>query len=318
MRSVRLLLTAAALAPAVGCTWLKKHTEGTRPSAPAGEVDATRLVQYLNDQARYLQSLEYDDVSVRVTGKDLLVPANLGGSLVAAQPRYFRMVLQPRVVSGTIDIGSNPDQCWLYMKLPSNNPAYVAATHADFQSGKAELPGGVKFDPDWVMQALGMTVLPADGQYTAKAYTRDRVYGDHVFVLSWPGTGPGGQPVRREVVVGTEGYQDGRFQVRKHLIWDERGRKPIASAEVKSSQPVGPGVEYPTRVVLRWEEQRFELDMDLRGKPAAVNKLTSDNQARQAEFAHLFTRPDALYRMNPINLAGGTEPAGTRRGQSRR
>ena len=87
------------------------------------------------------------------------------------------------------------------------------------------------------------------------------------------------------------------------------GRKLMASAEVKATHPVGPGVDYPTRVVLRWEEQRFEMDLDLRARPAQVNKLTSDNAARSGEFAHFFTRPDALYRMNPINLAGGVAPA---------
>ena len=73
---------------------------------------------------------------------------------------------------------------------------------------------------------------------------------------------------------------------------------------------MGVPAQYPTRVVLRWEEQKFEMDLDLRNKPARVNQLTSDNAARQGEFAHLFQRPDSTYRgTNPIDLAGGFGPA---------
>ncbi|MBX9584136.1 MAG: IgGFc-binding protein [Gemmataceae bacterium] len=315
MRSVRLLLLTAALGLAAGCSWLKDTVGRPGPGMPLDPAEPSRLVALVNDQARQLQSLEYENISVRVSGKDMILPANLRGNLAAAQPRYFRLVAQHPVAAVTVDLGSNPEHCWLYAKVPSNDPAYVTATHADFQSGRAELPGGIKFDPDWVMQALGMTTLPPDGQYTAKAYQRDRVYGERVCVLGWPGTGPGGQPVRREVVFAS---RDGRFHVQKHLIWDERGQKLIASADIKSTQPTGTGAEYPTRVVLRWEEQKFEMDLDLRGRPAVVNQLTPDNQARRGEFAHLFTRPDALYQKTPIDLAGGVEPAGARRGQSRR
>jgi hypothetical protein len=299
MRSARLLVCAALLAPAVGCTWLKNHTTGQpRPTGEVPDVQPAQLVDYLNNQAAALQSLEYEDVSVQVSGRGMMT-ANLQGNLAAARPRNFRLVAEPRV-AGKVDLGSNPELCWVYLKFPGDEPFYGYATHADFQSGRAQLPGGIKFDPDWVMQALGMTTLPPDGQYAVKKSQRDRTY-----TLSWPATGPGGQPVRQEVVFDADTATDNRPQVKKHLVWDDRTRKPIASAEVKAAQTV-PGLpaQYPTRVVLRWEEQRFEMDLDLRHRPARVNQLTPDNAARQGEFAHLFRRPDATYRgTQPKDLA---------------
>ncbi|MBX9583361.1 MAG: hypothetical protein K2X87_23920 [Gemmataceae bacterium] len=306
MRSARLLVCAALLAPAVGCTWLKNHTPGQpRPTGEVPEVQASQLVDHLNIQAGRLQSLEYEDAEVQVSGRGMMT-INLQGNLVATQPRYFRMRAQPKLASGAVDLGSNPEQCWVYLKAPGDEPFYGYATHADFQSGKAQLPGGIKFDPDWVMQALGMTTLPPDARYEVKKSQKDRTY-----TLSWPATGPGGQPVRKEVVFDADTATDNRPQVKKHLVWDDRTRKLIASAEVKAAHPTGTGGQYPTRVVLRWEEQRFEMDLDLRQRPARVNQLTSDNAARQGEFARFFARPDSTYRgTSPIDLARYESPPG--------
>ncbi|MBX9626121.1 MAG: hypothetical protein K2X82_20150 [Gemmataceae bacterium] len=317
MRSVRLLLTAALLAPAVGCTWLKNQTGGLRPAAGnLDEVESVRLVNYLNTQAGHLRSLEYDDIRVHVSGRDVPIPANLSGSLVAAQPRNFRMVGKPMVAGGKVDLGSNDDQFWIYVQIMSDPAFYRYATHADFQSGRAPLPGNVPFDPEWVMQALGMTTLPATNDYTVRKDGKD----GGTYTLSWPAAGPGGTRVTKEVVFDAQAATGARPQVRRHLIRDGRN-KVVASAEVKTAQStvvvvkaVQPGgidrvtVQYPTRVVLRWEEQEFEMDLDL--KRAQVNQFTPDNPARRDEFARLFTRPDDLYRnANPIDLAGGFAPA---------
>ena len=43
------------------------------------------------------------------------------------------------------------------------HPEYLpeeVSKHTDFESGKAQLPAGMPFEPDWVMQVVGMTKLP--------------------------------------------------------------------------------------------------------------------------------------------------------------
>lgn len=307
MRSVRLLLTAAALAPAsaAGCTWFKNHVNNggntPRPSGPLAEVAPAKMVDHLTRQSLALQSLEYDDIDVTASGKGMLATAHLRGHLAAAQPRNFRLVGTPKVVEGKVDLGSNPELCWVYLKFPGDPAFFGYASHADFQAGKAQLPGGIKFDPDWVMQALNLTAPPADtGQYSVKKNDRDRTY-----TLSWPAQGPGGLPVRKEVVFDADTDAPGRPWVKKHLVWDARGNRLIASAEVKSAHTV-PGLpaQYPTRVALRWEEQKFEMDLDLRSRPARVNELTATDPARQGEFAHLFQLPEKTYgQTRPIDLA---------------
>ena len=48
------------------------------------------------------------------------------------------------------------------------------------------MPGGIPFEPDWVMQALGMTTLPPNNQYSVK------IDEDAHLRLSRPSTTPNG------------------------------------------------------------------------------------------------------------------------------
>jgi hypothetical protein len=290
-----LILVAVVLAPAVGCKWMDDlrggggdQTRGRerKPLAPLAPEDA---VGYLNDRAARLQSIQYGEMRLRASGKDLLVPATLRGDLAAAQPRNFRLVAQG-TMGGKVDLGSNDQQFWMYLN-DTKQPVYVFCSHRDFETGRPKLPGGVAFEPNWVMQALGMTEFPPGNQYTVTPSERD-----HTYMLSWPATTPAGQAIRKEVVFAGDAADSTRnqSQVKRHVMRDEKTKKVIASAEIKSAktttvtdpqtrQPVA--VQYPTHVVLRWEQQQFEMDLTL--EQAQVNLPMPDEQARR-----LFTRPD--------------------------
>ena len=92
-----------------------------------------------------------------------------------------------------------------------------------------------------------------------------------------------------------------------------RSRKPICSAEIKHAKTVPLGttdprtgapqvVQHPTLMVLRWEEQKFEMELEL--KTGKVNDPLTDEATRR-----LFNRPN-IPGANPINLAGGEVPFG--------
>ena len=186
---------------------------------------------------------------------------------------------------------------------PTARETFVFASHSDFETGKAQLPTDIPFEPDWVMQALGMTTFPRDAKYDpVKVDERART-----FTLSWPATTPNGVSIRKEVVFSADDADSSRElpQVKRHVIKDARGTV-ICTAEVKKAHTVSVGgndpasgrsfvVQYPTHVVLRWEQQRFEMDLDLKG--GRVNPPLSEEQIR----AH-FSRP-TNYPVQPINLA---------------
>ncbi|MFO0805975.1 MAG: hypothetical protein U0791_22955 [Gemmataceae bacterium] len=305
MRSCTLLLIAALLASSTGCKWIEDMKQGAQPrpkqTGAIPEVSADQLVNFLNDRAEKLRTLEYNDTRMRVSGKGIPVPATLDGSLAAAGPRYFRMVSSGRVAAAKLDMGSNPQEFWVYVNAPGDEPMYVFASHSDFESGKARMPGGIPFEPEWVMQALGMVQFPSTNQYAVSVNDRDRSY-----LLSWTAPTPGGGSVRKEIVFDADPATGSRPQVKKHILRTARTNALIATAEIKSAQTERVGVvrgtelpaaiQYPTHIVLKWEDPRFEMDLNL--DKAVVNQSMTDDPSRRGYFA----KPD-IKGAKPIDLA---------------
>ena len=301
MRPLHVFAIAAPLAAAIGCSLFEKNPDsGPRPTTTVAEYPAQRFVSYLNDRANRMTSIS---AKVQLTGHSEGLPFNLNGNLAAAQPRNFRMK-GDGMVGGEVDLGSNIEQFWVYMKAPSQRPMFVYASHQDFETGRARLPDGIAFEPDWVMQALGMHVFPTDVRYNdPRIDQKDRTY-----TLSWSAQTPGGMTVSKEVVFDADDARDGRPQVKKHVIRDAKN-KVICTATVKNAATVslsaspdpripqptaGIPLQYPTHVVLRWEAQHFELDLKL--SDVQVNRGFPEEQTR-----HLFSRPPM--NVEAINLA---------------
>ena len=307
MRTLRLLVIASVFTPVVGCNWMKEWRENGDQNRQRGGLEnkdaftAETAVRYLNSQAALLQSIEYDDVHVRVYEKGFPAPV-VDGNLACAQPRYFRMHVGK--MTSDVDLGSNLDQFWVYMKVPGERPMYVYASHTDYAEGRAKLPGGLPFDPDWVMQSFGMIHFDPAAPYEMAYSERERAY-----TLSWPATAPGGMAVTKQIVFESGTATGTRPRVKKHIVRDPKTKNIITSAEVKSVQTLSitdmegraVAVQYPTRIALRWESQKFEMDM-LLDKARLNQQLVNDPQRRQ-----LFTMPriDIPGEKGPINLAGG-------------
>src|SRR5262249_54075090 len=114
------------------------------------------------------------------------------------------------------------------------------------------------------------------------------------------------------IIFDADDAADPRPQVKKHVIRDAKTGKVLCSAEIKAAKTFQAGaadpqsarvpiVKYPTSVVLRWEEQKFELDLNLDG--GKVNQPFTDEQAHW-----LFNRPD-IRGATPIDLARYQFPA---------
>jgi hypothetical protein len=312
MRDLRLLVAAALFCPAVGCNWMKEWRDqqgpGPRPSGKLPDRSANDFVRFVNWRADQFKSVEYAGARMRVSGKGIPIPVNLDGSLAAAQPKFFRTRCRGKV-AGEIDMGSNPEQFWVYASAPGDEPLFVFASHTDFESGRAKMPGGLPFEPDWVMQALGMTKLPEDVAYDVQPNDRDRTY-----TLGWTARSPSGMTVRKEIVLDADPATGNRSQVKRHVLRDAKN-KLIATAEVRAAEVFHVGqnqtgqalaLQYPTHMVLRWEEPRFELDMLL--ERAAVNTGLAEDPSRRA----LFTIP-TIRGKEPVDLARFEFPTGRAR-----
>lgn len=310
MNHLRLVLAAAVLCPLVGCEWMKSHGIG-KPDNHSGKhkdgalppVAPEQLVAYLNDRADRLQSITHADV--RVTARDRSIPMPpLRGTLVASQPRNFRMV-GDAAMAAKVDLGSNDQQFWVYAKVPTQDPMFVFASHTDFSEGKAKIPGGIPFEPEWVMQAFGMAHFPPTNQYAVlPPDDKGRTY-----TLKWPAVTPSGVSVVKEIVFDADAATGNRPQVKRHVVRDTKA-KPICTAEIKEAKTVQTGtdpqtgqplaVQYPTKMLLRWEEQKFEMELELLN--AKINQPLTPEEARR-----YYNRPN-IPGATPIDLAKYESP----------
>lgn len=317
MNRLRLLLTAAVLCPSVGCEWMKQHGIGKPDNFPGKggrgrelpQVEPDKLVAYLNERADRLQSITNAEVRMVAQDRSGLVPSppvTLTGDLFAVQPRNFKLTGRGGLIDVRMFMGSNDQQFWVYAQMPTVDPMYVYASHSDFEAGKARIPGNVPFEPEWVLQALGMAHLPATNQYApVKLDTNARTY-----TLSWPATTPNGMSVVKEVVFDADPATGTKSQVKKHVVRDTRG-KVLCYAEVKHAKTVQTGdkdkegrplaVQYPTEMVLRWEEpQKFELRLEM--MTAQINQPLSPEETRRH-----FNRPN-VPGATPVDLARFDSP----------
>src|SRR4051794_30634915 len=132
MRAFRWPVVAVVLALAVGCSWIDKwkteNNTGPKPGGKLPDVNPNQLVGFVNERAANLKSLRYDDVRVRCFEKGMPMPM-LDGHLACSQPRNFRMDGSGRAVNATVDLGSNANEFWVFVQVPTEKPVYVFASH---------------------------------------------------------------------------------------------------------------------------------------------------------------------------------------------
>ncbi|AWM35960.1 hypothetical protein GobsT_62980 [Gemmata obscuriglobus] len=308
MNRLHLILAAAVLCPSVGCEWMKQNGIGKPDNFPGKygrdrelpPVAPEKLVAYLNDRAAGLQSITHAEVRVLATDRSTLMPTppvSLTGELFAAQPRNFELDTRSGgLVNVKMFMGSNDQEFWVFARVHTGDPMYMYASHADFEAGRAKLPGGVPFEPEWVMQALGMATFSPNNRYEVKPDPKVGTY-----TLSWPATTPNGMLVVKEVVFNADPADGKKSQVKRHAVRDAKGGKELCYAEIKEARTErgadGRVLQYPTLMVLRWEEpQKFELKLEITNAPQINQPLT-------AEEAKRHFRRRAIAGVTPIDLA---------------
>lgn len=293
-RTFPILFAAVVAVVPSGCNWLKSPSGLTNERAPAPveplERPAKHFVDYLNRQASYLNTVRYDDLDLDVTIPGQWVPGLNNGMIVCGKPNNFRMFAG--VIAGRqIDVGSNADEMWMYVR--QSDPQYLFCSHTEFSKVQDALP--VKFEPAWVLQALGMSTYDPAREYQIQPDTSRQAY-----FLSYPDTTAAGDRVLKVTEFAMPKTSGTLPQVRRHFILSEDRKQVIATAIIKkvSVQNLGPDaeVEVPTELTLEWPQQNVKMDFRL-GRIKVNESLTT------TEFDNLFRRPNSIGSARPVNLA---------------
>lgn len=305
------LAGSAATLVAPGCTWLEglKPSSSKSPTTPLEQRPAESFARYLNEQANAIDSISYEDVSVTV-GTGGIIEPDLSAYIECSKPRSFRMKASHALQSGQLDVGSNDEKFWMYVRhVPKGQPQYVYASHADLASGRASLP--IPFDPDWVYMALGMSGVDDPSKATREIDQNRREY-----ILSYPARTPQGYTVKKMTCFAGDDQKGNSPQVKWHAVVDPKTNKSIATADitkVKRMEITNPKtgqfalVAIPTEVKLNFngpDNQKLKLDLTLRRE--RVNPTYS-----AAQMTHLFQMQPEINGATPVNLANGSWIQGT-------
>jgi hypothetical protein len=302
-----LLLTSCVLT--AGCEWMKKNKNINNVDTPPKDLGqsaptSASLVSYLNKQADKMSVLETNDISIVTHVQGRRMPG-LTGFMVCEKPRNFR--LQGDAVSTTyVDIGSNNDQFWFWVK-DGEAPLYYC-NYSDYDRGtKLPLP----FQPEWVVQALGMAKFDPNGKYRVEQKGNTYELIEDTMLQ--------GQPARKITVFNARNVTEEQPQVMAHIVQDSRTGKIICQATIKRMRSTdyrneqGAGrAFYPAEVMLEWPSEQLSMTMK-------IGRATVNHKMSNAEASRYFTLPNwtglkriDLAQMRPgsptgreINPAGG-------------
>jgi hypothetical protein len=298
MRSGRICVCVAVLllagASGSGCNsmglWSPRDSGvGAIPSEKPTSVD---LVRYLNRSSEKIQVLECSDVTI--DGKQGYQAApTLYGDMVCQKPRNFR--LQAKFVSNpAVDIGSNDQELWYWI-----GKADPHVFHVDYKNlgNVKEMP--FPFQPDWVLEALGMATLDE-----TKAYKLNETNTE--WLLDEAATSPQGQPVHKVTVFNKGTTRGSTPQITAHKLLDDKGNLICSATILEVQQDPETHVVLPRKVVLNYPKEKMELKMTI-GEARVARTI----DPKRAET--LFQRK-GLANLPTYDLASGLEtPTGVQR-----
>ena len=288
MRQILAVLGLGVLALASGCAnskWGLFRSSQTAERLPATNPTAPDLVNYLNRNAQRIQSLECAHVDLDV--KQGMQPFHVDARIACQKPRNFRM--HATALGKTeADIGSNDQEFWYW--IARGDPYLIHCSYQDLASG-ARTP--FPFQPEWIIEALGMAEFDPNQKYEA-------VPKGNSLELVQSSTNSRGERIQKVTVFSN--VISAPVRVTDHILRNAKGEE-ICRAKILEVQEVAKGIVIPRKVVLSYPGEKLEMRMTLWTRLDDV-RLNTQIDAEQAKA--LFTRP-TLSGVQSYDLARGPD-----------
>jgi hypothetical protein len=283
------LLAGLCLTAGLGCSLdslFRRAPRDAPPDPPQVNANAAQLIDYLNTHARDLRVLSCQSLSAEVSAAGQ--GGNVHGYLHCRQPRDFRLVGKAMGME-EVDIGSNDDEFWFWIKRSEPTPRVFFCKHADLKAG-VRLPFPIQ--PDYISEALGMATYGPAQNYRLKEI-------NDTYHLSTDVLTPAGEPARKVTIFAKWQATKNRPQVLEYRLEHPNGRL-ICSARIDEVQ-TDRSIWYPSRVTLSCPDEKMEVKLTL--KQVAVNVPIPPDRAER-----LFSRM-SLAQWKAVDLARGPDPA---------
>lgn len=253
--SATILLIAGSLSGLSGCTSFFRRTGQTptvaraRPVLPY-EITHTDLVSHLNQSSDRVRTLMARDCRMVIRMPNGL-PVRLKATIACEEPRNFRLKADGSLVVSA-DVGSNAEHCWWWMQ-PGENVLFTV-NHDELDYVRAhplmKQTMSMPFEPDWLMEVLGVTRLRSEGIMLLKDVHPERVNLVSEYVT------PDRQRFRRITLVDLHA---GR--VMSHRIVDGSSNT-MARASLSEFQNHN-GAQIPGRIEVAWPSMEMSLTLTL-------------------------------------------------------
>ena len=272
------IVLLAALA-ATGCRALGINPGRPEAVLPPPSLAVTQLVERHNENAERLTSLEATPA----------VKANFGtvsGQMALVRPLDFRLSLSTVALGHRMaDMGSNGQDYWFWMATRSKEREYYVG-HFD-EHGEAS--PGLIFQPDWIIEALGLRVIP---EPEAKQITTAKGDAAGTITLVHHRPGPGGETRLKKTIVDKQSGE-----VREHLFYAPDNRTLLARAYPSDYRPVpipasgekaAGTVSLPHRIrVITTPPGGEAMDMEIILSKPTVNQFAAARAGRPVPGARL-------------------------------
>lgn len=261
MSSFRLasfLLVASALTASAGCRTAGVGDLARKDVLPKRDGDsAAELLVEHNRNAERVQSIQAEP---RITVASRRTRAGVSGRLALERPRNFKLQISGPL-NDVADIGSNDREFWFWVK--DSQPRGVYYCNYD-ESGSSPLAAG--FQPDWIVEALGLRAVPDDEAATIRVSPGPQ---PGTLLLTHQQKAAKGDSVVKETVL-----DETTHRILEHRVFAADHKTLLARAAVSDYQewpiPADAGaaegtVYLPRRFQLEWPQEKMKLDVVMGG-----------------------------------------------------
>lgn len=240
-----------------GCPqMLRSYTSPPPPVLPPSP-SLQQVIAAVNDNSSRIYSFSSNQATLSVPGAP-----TLRANLAMLRPRCFRLRAESALLGPQVDIGSNDELFWFWVRQ-SQQPAIYYCRHDLFDSGRARAV--IPIAPERLIEAMGIVAfdpaLPHHGPFKRP----DGRLEIHTFMET-----PGGASKRVTIVDENYGY------VLAQHLYDPQNRLALSVVAKDHRRDPLSGLTMPKSVSIHCPLNNFSMELDLGN--VEINTLDSGRQ----------------------------------------
>jgi len=248
-------LTGIFALSGANCPNMVRPTAPLLPRVLPPSPTLDQVIQVVNGNNSQIQTFWTDRATISGAG----FPA-LRASLAFQRPKFFRMQAVSGLTGPEVDLGSNPDFFWFWIRRSEPSAIYYCR-HDQFATSPARY--SIPVQPDWLIEALGVTELdpnlPHQGPFPLQ--------GDQLEVRTIRET-PDGPVTKVTILDGSQGW------VLEQNIYNAQGLLLASAVASQHRRDPLSGLVMPGVVVVNCPTAQFSMRIDLGA--VQINRLSGN------------------------------------------